>query len=90
MTTKTAIAVARIAGIVTPVKRVKMTIPLIVNNIWRNKMEKLIEILTWLDESNVAYLLMIGFFIGMYKLHDDVIKENKRLRRLLRNAVLED
>jgi len=33
-------------------------------------MEKLIEILTWLDESNVAYLLMIAFFIGMYKLHE--------------------
>jgi len=53
-------------------------------------MEKLIEILTWLDESNVAYLLMIAFFIGMYKLHDDIVEENKRLRRLLRNAVLED
>ena len=53
-------------------------------------MEKLIEYLTWLDESNVAYLLMIGFFLIMYKLHDGVIKENKRLRRLLRNAVLED
>jgi len=29
-------------------------------------MEKLIEILTWLDESNVAYLLMIAFFIDYY------------------------
>jgi hypothetical protein len=53
-------------------------------------MNNVIEILTWLDESNVAYLLMIGFFIGMYKLHDDVIKENKRLRALLRKTVLED
>jgi hypothetical protein len=53
-------------------------------------MEKLIEYLTWLDESNVAYLLMIAFFIGLYKLHDDVIKENKRLRALLRKTVLED
>jgi hypothetical protein len=53
-------------------------------------MEKLIEILTWLDTSNVAYLLMIAFFIGLYKLHDDVVRENKRLRRLLRNAVLEN
>ena len=53
-------------------------------------MNNVIEFLTWLDESNVAYLLMIAFFIGLYKLHDDVIKENKRLRRLLRNAVLED
>jgi len=52
-------------------------------------MEKLIEYLTWLDESNVAYLLMIAFFIVLYKLHDDVVRENKRLRRLLRNAVLE-
>jgi hypothetical protein len=53
-------------------------------------MDKLIEILTWLDTSNVAYLLMIAFFIGLYKLHDDVVRENKRLRRLLRNAVLEN
>ena len=53
-------------------------------------MEKLIEYLTWLDESNVAYILMIALFIGLYKLHDDVVEENKRLRRLLRNAVLED
>ena len=53
-------------------------------------MNNVIEFLTWLDESNVAYLLMIGFFIGMYKLHDDVIKENKRLRKILRNAVLEN
>lgn len=53
-------------------------------------MEKLIEILTWLDESNTAYLLMMVIYIGLYKLHDDVVEENKRLRRLLRNAVLED
>jgi hypothetical protein len=53
-------------------------------------MEKLIEYLTWLDESNVAYLLMLLGFIIMRKFYDGVIKENKRLRRLLRNAVLED
>lgn len=52
-------------------------------------MEKLIEYLTWLDESNVAYLLMIGFFIVMAMMHGSVVKENKRLRTLLRNAVLE-
>lgn len=53
-------------------------------------MNDLLTFLTWLDTSDVAYILMIAFFIGMYKLHDDVVKENKRLRRLLRNAVLED
>jgi hypothetical protein len=53
-------------------------------------MEKLIEYLTWLDESNVAYLLMIGFFIVMAMLHRTVAKENKRLRALLRKTVLED
>ena len=53
-------------------------------------MEKLIEYLTWLDESNVAYLLMILCFIVMAMMHHTVAKENKRLRRLLRNAVLED
>ena len=52
-------------------------------------MEKLIEYLTWLDESNVAYLLMILCFLVMALLHYTVAKENKRLRRLLRNAVLE-
>jgi len=53
-------------------------------------MEKLIEILTWLDESNAAYLLMILCFLVMALLHYTVAKENKRLRTLLRNAVLED
>jgi len=51
-------------------------------------MNNVIEFLTWLDESNVAYLLMIGFFLVMAAMHRNVVKENKRLRRLLRNAVL--
>lgn len=52
-------------------------------------MEKLIEFLTWLDESNVAYLLMILCFLVMAALHNVVLNENKRLRRMLRTAVLE-
>jgi hypothetical protein len=52
-------------------------------------MEKLIEYLTWLDESNVAYLLMIAFFIVMAMMHGSVVKENKRLRAILRKTILE-
>jgi len=48
----------------------------------------MINFLTWLDTSDMAYILMIGFFLVMATMHRNVAKENKRLRRLLRNAVL--
>jgi hypothetical protein len=46
------------------------------------------EILTYLDESNIAYLLMIVGFLLMARLNNKVMDENKRLRRLLKNTVL--
>jgi hypothetical protein len=51
-------------------------------------MNDLIIFLTWLDTSDMAYILMILCFIVMAMMHRNVAKENKRLRRLLRNAVL--
>jgi len=53
-------------------------------------MEKLIEYLTWLDESNVAYLLMMLFSLAMVWLHSSALDEITRLRRALKNAVLEN
>jgi hypothetical protein len=53
-------------------------------------METIINFLQWLDTSDMAYILMILCFLVMALLHYTVAKENKRLRRLLRNAVLED
>jgi len=52
-------------------------------------MEKLIEILTWLDESNAAYLLMILLFLALAAMQSATQTENTRLRKMLRNAVLE-
>ena len=48
------------------------------------------EFLTYLDESNIAYLLMIVGFLFMARLNNKVMDENKRLRRLLKNTVLGD
>jgi hypothetical protein len=53
-------------------------------------METIINFLQWLDTSNVAYLVMILLFLIMTGLYNGLHEENKRLRRLLRNAVLED
>lgn len=53
-------------------------------------MEKLIEILTWLDESNAAYLLMILLFLVLSAMYNGLYEENTRLRKMLRNAVLEN
>jgi len=50
----------------------------------------MIDFLTWLDESNVAYLLMLLCFLIMARLHDITLKENIRLRKILHKAVLED
>ena len=48
------------------------------------------EFLTYLDESNIAYLLMIVGFLLMARLNNKAMDENKRLRRLLKNTVLGD
>jgi len=53
-------------------------------------MNDLIIFLTWLDTSDMAYILMILCFIVMAMLHRTVTKENKRLRALLRKTVLEN
>ena len=53
-------------------------------------METIINFLQWLDTSNVAYLVMILLFLIMTGLYNGLHEENVRLRRLLRNAVLED
>lgn len=52
-------------------------------------MEKLIEILTWIDESNVAYLVMIILFLILAAMQSATQNENTRLRKMLRKAVLE-
>jgi len=48
------------------------------------------NILTYLDETGIAYLLMIIGFLLMARLNNKVMDENKRLRRLLKNTVLGD
>lgn len=48
------------------------------------------EFLTYLDASNIAYLLMIVGFLLMARLNNKAMDENKRLRRLLKNTVLGD
>lgn len=52
-------------------------------------MEKLINFLHWLDESNVAYLVMIILFLILAAMQSATQTENTRLRKMLRKAVLE-
>jgi hypothetical protein len=49
--------------------------------------EQLIAMLVWLDESNAAYLLMIGCFLAMGALHYVQTREVSRLRKLLKQAM---
>ena len=46
--------------------------------------------LQYLDESNLAYLIMIVGFLVMARLNNKTADENIRLRRLLKNTVLGD
>ena len=46
--------------------------------------------LTYLDETGIAYLLMIVGFLVMARLNNKTADENKRLRRLIKNTVLGD
>jgi len=48
------------------------------------------SVLTYLDGTGIAYLLMIIGFLLMARLNNKVMDENKRLRRLLKNTVLGD
>jgi hypothetical protein len=53
-------------------------------------MDALIEFLRFLDESNIAYLLMLLLFLVNSAYCSVAQNENKRLRKLLRNAVKEN
>lgn len=50
-------------------------------------MDTIINFLVWLDESNIAYVLMIICFLAMAALHYVQSKENTRLRKLLKLAM---
>lgn len=49
--------------------------------------EQAICILMWLDQSGVAYLLMMVCFFGMAVLHSVQTREVTRLRKLLKQAM---
>ena len=53
-------------------------------------MDALIEFLEYLDKSSIAYVLMIILFMAMAYLHFSALDEITRLRRALKNAVLEN
>lgn len=53
-------------------------------------MDAIIEFLKYLDESNIAYLLMILCFLIHSAYGSVAQKENRRLRKMLRNAVKEN
>ena len=45
------------------------------------------EFIKWLDDSDVAYLIMLALFLAMASLHSKAMKENTRLRKLLKKAM---
>ena len=45
------------------------------------------EFIKFLDDSNVAYLVMLALFLAMAKLHSKAMEENTRLRKLLKRAM---
>lgn len=47
----------------------------------------MIDFVKWLDDSDVAYLVMLALFLAMAKLHSKAIEENTRLRKLLKRAM---
>ena len=53
-------------------------------------MDAIIEGLDYLDKSSIAYVLMIGLFMTMAYLHFSALDEITRLRRALKNSVLEN
>jgi hypothetical protein len=48
------------------------------------------QALTYLDETGIAYLLMIIGFLVMARMNNKAMDENRRLRRLIKNTVLGD
>jgi hypothetical protein len=47
----------------------------------------MIDFIKFLDDSDVAYLVMLALFLAMAKLHSKAIEENTRLRKLLKRAM---
>jgi hypothetical protein len=47
----------------------------------------MIDFIKWLDDSDVAYLIMLALFLAMASLHSKAMKENTRLRKLLKKAM---
>ena len=51
-------------------------------------MQNIIEFFKWLDTSNLAYLLMILYFLIMVSkyqsMYQNVIEENRKLKQLLK------
>ena len=46
------------------------------------------QALTYLDETGIAYLLMIIGFLIMARMNNKAMDENKRLRKMLKDSVL--
>ena len=47
----------------------------------------MIDFIKFLDDSDVAYLIMLALFLAMAKLHSKAIEENTRLRKILKMAM---
>jgi len=47
----------------------------------------MIEFIKFLDDSNVAYLIMLALFLAMAKLYSKAMGENTRLRKILKKAM---
>ena len=47
----------------------------------------MIDFMKFLDDSDVAYLIMLALFLAMAKLHAKAMEENTRLRKLLKRAM---
>jgi hypothetical protein len=46
------------------------------------------QAITYLDETGIAYLLMIIGFLIMARMNNKALDENKRLRKMLKDSVL--
>jgi len=47
----------------------------------------MIDFIKFLDDSDLAYLVMLALFLAMAKLHSKAMEENTRLRKLLKRAM---
>ena len=47
----------------------------------------MIDFIKFLDDSDVAYVVMLALFLAMAKLHSKAMEENTRLRKLLKRAM---